>query len=122
MSMRDYSFVDYGIVLNDIVDYETLCELAEDDKIEHQFSFTGEAFEVRDDGYTDWGNCETYSDDTVYYVSLPRYPNLFKAAYRDMNELVLSAASRYRKIKGLPKLTNEQIRGNLRLIQGTYYG
>jgi len=122
MSMRDYAFSEYGIVLNDLIGDDTLQELAENDVISSQFSFTGESFEVNDDGSTDWGNSETYNDGTVYYVELPKYPHLFKAAYRNMNALVKSIAARYRKIKGLPKLTNRQIREKLRLIQGTYYG
>ena len=122
MSMRDYAFSEYGIVLNDLIDDDTLQELAENDVISSQFSFTGESFEVNDDGSTDWGNSETYDDNTVYYVELPKYPHLFKAAYRNMSELVKSMSVRYRKIKGLPKLTNRQIRDKLRLIQGTYYG
>ena len=122
MSMREYAFTGSGVVLNDLVDYDTLQELAENEDIAQQFSFTGEAFAVKDDGCEDWGRSEPFDDDTVYFVELPRYPRFFEAAYRDMRHLIDAMVRAYRRVEGLPRLTRKQIRDNFRSIQGTYYG
>ena len=125
MSMRNYACVDYGIVLNGLVNADALEELAEDETVEHQFSFTGEAFPLRDDGSLDWGNGDAFDDESVYYLS-SRWPKLFEAAYPDMKAMVSDMLSRYREaweVDGrLPRLTSEQVRKRLRAIQGTYYG
>jgi len=123
MSMRDYSVVAYGVVLNNLVDDDDLLQdLVEGDSISSQFSFTGESFKIKDNGNPDWGQCEDYRDDTIYYVELPKYPSLFKAAYKNMRELVTDMVNRYNGIEGLPKLTRKKVRESIRLIQGTYYG
>lgn len=127
MSMRDYALCDHGLVLNGLVaDKGLLEELADCDVIESQFSFTGEAFPLHDNGETDWGHGDSFNDETVYYVSVQRHPSFFKAAYPDMGALVRSMCRSYgqcRKADGrLPKLTADQVRLGLRAIQGTYYG
>ena len=122
MSMQDYGFSAYGVVLNDIVDGDLLEDLAESDAISSQFSFTGEAFKMRGNGHPDWGDALEFDDNTVYYVELPRYPEFFKAAYPNMKALMADMARAVRKVKGLPTLTPRQIRENFRKIEGTYYG
>ena len=122
MSMNDYGFTAYGVVLNDIVDDDLLADLAENDEIASQFSFTGEAFKMRDNGCPDWGDQIAFDDNTVYYVELPKYPEFFKAAYPNMKALMADMARAVRRVKGLPKLTQKQIRDNLRKIEGTYCG
>lgn len=126
MSTRDYSFADYGIVLNDVVDDNLLQELAERDVVEFQFSFTGEAFPVNDDGTEDWGHGDAFVDNVVYYISVKHYPSLFSAPYKNMTELVDELYASYNKSREcderLPRLSKEQVRKCLRSIQGTYYG
>lgn len=126
MSMRNYSFNDHGIVLNGLVAPDVLEGLAEDDVVETQFSFTGDAFPLDDNGTPEWSNGSSFADEAIYYVSLPKSPSLFKAVYRDMDELVADMLARYRKVrngdKRLPVLTARKVRKLLRMIDGTYYG
>ena len=126
MSMRDYAFTEVGLVLNKLVPGDVLDELAEDETVESQFSFTGEAFPLKADGTENWGHGDAFDDETVYYLSTSRHPTLFKAAYPDMKALVADMLERYgnaRKAdKRLPRLTAGQVRKRLRAIQGTYYG
>ena len=128
MSMRNYSFSTYGIVLNNIVDADVLEELAEDDVVETQFSFTGDAFPLNDNGDQLWGEGESFADKAIYYVALPKSPRFFKAAYRDMDALVADMLARYRKVRRgdekrrLPVLTAKKVRKLLRAVDGTYFG
>jgi len=128
MSMRDYSFSTHGIVLNGLLDADVLGELAEDGVVESQFSFTGDAFPLDDDGNEKWGEGESFADEAVYYVALPKSPRFFKAAYRDMDALVTDMLARYRKVRRgdgkrrLPVLTAKKVRKLLRAIDGTYFG
>lgn len=128
MSMRDYSFVTHGIVLNDIVDSDVLEELAEEDVVSSQFSFTGEVFPLDDDGDPLWDKGESFADASIYYVELPRSPRFFRAAYENMDALVADMLARYRKVRRsdesrrLPVLTAKRVRRLLRAIDGTYCG
>ena len=128
MSMRDYSFSAYGIVLNNVVDADVLEELVEDDVVESQFAFTGDAFPLNDDGNEKWGEGESFADETIYYVKLPKSPRFFEVAYRDMDALVADMLACYRKVRRgdksrrLPVLTAKKVRELLRSIDGTYYG
>ena len=126
MSMRDYAFCDHGLLLNKLVDDDLLQELAENEVIESQFSFTGEAFPLNDNGHEDWAHGDPFNGETVYYLSVTYHPGLFSLAYSCMDELVKDLQRQYRKArrkcKELPKLTARQIRENVRSIQGTYYG
>lgn len=128
MSMRNYSFSTSGIVLNGLLDADILDELAEDEFVDTQFSFTGEAFPLDDDGSPLWSEGESFADESIYYVELPKSPHLFKASYRDMDALVADMLKRYRTVcrrddeSRLPMLTANQVRKRLRVIEGTYYG
>lgn len=126
MSMRDYAFCDHGLLLNKLVGDDVLEELAENEVIESQFSFTGEAFPVNDDGRERWGHGDPLNDETVYYLSVTNKPGLFSLAYGGMDELVKDLQQQYRKARRkdgrLPKLTAKQIRERVRSIQGTYFG
>ena len=126
MSMRDYAFYEVGILLNGLVHEDVLSELAEDEVCESQFSFTGEAFPIRDDGTEDWGHGDSFADMTVYYIAAPRHSTLFKAAYAHIYALVADVLDAYRTARKsdgrLPALTTAQVRKRLRFIQGTYYG
>ncbi len=130
MSMRYYPVCGYGILLDydtariiyhhipDNEKYEDLDELLEDlwdsGVCEYISDFEGEAIKVDADGTLDWDNTEYfYSDDSIYFISL-KGPQLFKAPYKNMDDLVNSLkeevgeyfpddfdyASRIRRIEG----------------------
>ena len=128
MSMRNYSFSDYGIVLNGLVGVDVLEELAEDETVDTQFSFTGDAFPLDDEGNPVWNKADTFCDESLYYVPLQRSPGFFKAAYKNMDELVADMLARYRNARRsdekrrLPVLTAKKVRKLLRKVDGTYYG
>ena len=126
MSMRDYAFQAYGILLNGLVDDDLLEELAENETVESRSSFTGEAFAMRDDGTEDWGDSVCFKYTTVFYLDVPRYPKFFKAAYKDMDDLLHATAKVYWSVRRedgrLPKLGMLDIRKRIRSITGTYYG
>lgn len=122
MSTREYAFTGYGVLLDDIVDEDLLCELSETGEVEVQFSFTGEVFPLRDDGCEDWGEVEYKNDEPLYFISLPKYPQFFKAVYSDMEALVSDMHMAYSQVRGLPKLSKDEVRKRLRSFQGTYYG
>ena len=132
MSMADYAFSDHGMVLNDIegakalIGHGILEELAEFNTIESQFSFTGEAFPLKDDGSPRWCNGDHFNSDTVYYIRTRKSPNLFDKAYSGMNELLDELCEEYRKLRKteprLPKIARDEVRKRIRYILGTYYG
>lgn len=127
MSMRNYSFSDYGIVLNGLLDTDILEELAEDE-IVVTLPFTGDAFPLDDSGHPEWNEAEMFNDEAIYYISLQMSPSFFKATYSDMKELVADMLARYRKVRRsdksrrLPVLTAKKVRKLLRMVDGTYYG
>ena len=126
MSMRDYSFITHGIVLNGLLDTDVLEELAEDEIVE-TLPFTGDAFPLDDSGHPEWNEAEMFNDEAIYYISLQKSPSFFKATYSDMEELVADMLARYRKVRRsdesrrLPVLTAKKVRKLLRMIDGTYY-
>lgn len=122
MSMREYAFTGYGVLLNDIVDEDLLCELSEKGEVEVQYSFTGEVFPLCDDGLEDWGQGEYKNDEPLYFVSLPEYPKFFKAVYPDMEALVSDMHMALSQVQGLPKLSKAEVRKRLRSFQGSYCG
>lgn len=135
MSMRDYAFYDYGIVLNGLgctkgkhPDFDENCleEMAESEVVEHQFSFTGEAFPLDDNGLCDYGHGDSFDDECVYYIASRKHGTIFTRAYSGMKELMDELCTSYRaarKADGrLPYLTRAEIRERLRYITGTYYG
>lgn len=135
MSMRDYGVDDYGIVLNGLCDREGkhpdfdedwLEEMHEDEIIDAQTSFTGEAAPLSDQGHPDWSHEDYFNDETLYYLSLKKSPMLFKRAYKDMNELMDELVESYNAARKaddrLPELTREELRSMLRYISGSYNG
>lgn len=120
MSMQHYAFTGYGVVLNGLADEELLSELADAGRIEAQYSFTGEAFPLKDDGTEDWGRGRPFDGETVYFVPLPKYPSLFKAAYPNMVALATDMQLAYDRVEGLPKATVANL--GIVSIQGSYFG
>lgn len=126
MSMQHYAFSEVGMLLNGLAKDGVLEEMAETDAIEFQFSFTGEAFPMDDNGIEDWGNGKPITDKTLYYLGAKRRSTLFRAAYANMDELLSELSTRYNLARKsdnrLPRLTPEQIRRHIMVMQGTYYG
>lgn len=138
MSMRDYAVDDYGLVLSSddlrllaekIVDDFRECEWENDmysiieevvDKlgIEYISSFTGEAYQLLDDGDVDWADSDFFNDDMIYYIHASKYPNIFKKAYEGMDELLEEFKEKIEKY-----LPNDfDFRGHTKHIVGTYFG
>ena len=134
MSMRDYAVDDYGFVLDDEtmkmivskLDIEPLDEDADlayilyDEGIcEYISEFTGEAQEINNDGYFNWGGeYKSFSGDKIAYVPLAKYPTLFKRAYNDMEEIVEEFKTKIGEY--LPE--DFDYRSRVCHICGTYYG
>lgn len=135
MGMRENPVDDYGLLLTDeaikiiaskaLDDFEEVDEdeygdaLYDEGICEYIGEFTGEAGILYDDGMNDWlSNGETYDGDQIYYIPSKSYPTLFKAAYKDMNELIAEFKSDIGEY--LPD--DFDYRANIRHIVGTYFG
>lgn len=138
MSMRDYGVNDYGLIVNKETmkllaskaineyteeDYEKepeyyVDELYEAGIIECIGEFTGESMEIGDDGDNLWSSGETYDSDRIHYVPILKQSTLFKAAYKDMDELVSELKKQLEEY--LPD--DFDYRSNVRHIVGTYFG
>ena len=133
MSMRTYSYEDYGLVLNEET-IKMICEkvFADDPHGEEDDgyalydagicnivgNFTGELFPISDEGRDVWDKSETPDDDTVYYISVKKYPSLFGTAYNNMNELI----AEFREILDEYLPNDYDYRANIRHIVGTTFG
>lgn len=138
MSMRDYAVDDYGLVLNTnhlhLISAKLLDDYSEKewendryglveavvDKLGIQSigNFSGEAFTINDNGEPDWSNTEVYSEDPIYYVNTSAYPNLFKQAYKNINEII----DEFKKKIGEHLPLDFDYRNCIRHIVGTYFG
>ena len=133
MSMRDYAFEDYGLVL----DYPTMqhickkmfkdepvdegdegCALYDYQVCDLVSQFTGEAFYVTDNGDVAWNNSTSYNCDEVYYMPCDKYPSLFSAAYKDINEMI----EEFKQRIGEYMPDGYDYRSNIRRIVGTTFG
>ena len=108
MGMRDYAIDDYGMhltgeVLKAIASkvygdydeasfecdyYDIVNQLYENGIIEYISDFTGEAYDLDNNGNTKWEASEYYDCDTICYIPLRKHSTLFNAAYNNMNEIV----------------------------------
>ena len=140
MSMRDYAVDDYGLVIDSNIMHCLAVKLYDDctdeewEKDEYGFiegvvdslglesisNFVGEAFPIKDNGDTEWGDASSdfYDNDSIYYVAVSQCPNLFVAPYKDIDDLICSFESAIGEY--LPE--NYAYRRNIRHIVGTYYG
>ncbi len=137
MSIREYGIDDYGLMLDDAAiehiaskfcgDYSKedylrdkwdFIDALSGDIFEMCSNFSGDAVIISDEGYCDWGNVVSYSDDCIFFVPLVHYPLLFSAAYKSIEDIV---SEMKRKVgKYLPPDFN--YRDNIRHIVGTCYG
>lgn len=132
MSMRDYATEDYGLVLDDkalrcicdkvfadnpVDEGDETCALYEAEIINLFSEFTGEAFCINDKGDDVWDCSTSYSCDEVPYVPLRKYPSLFRAAYKDFNEIIEELKEKIGEY--MPE--DYDYRANIRHIIGTTF-
>lgn len=138
MSMRDYAVNDYGLLMTvemmqmiaskvckDYTDEDYKDdpwsfneEICDKGIAEYISSFTGESTEINDDGSFNWGIGEYYDDDVIWYAPTKNISTLFKAAYKDMNEMI----EEFKKRLGEYLPADFDYRKYIRNISGTYYG
>lgn len=141
MGMMDYGVDDYGLVLNTnhlkLLAYQLCEDYSEKEweedassryvyaekvsgklNIEYISEFTGEALYINDDGNDRWINTDAYSCDTIYFIPIRYYPNLFKSYYTCIEDIVFELKEKIGKY--LPATFD--YRNNIRHIIGTYYG
>jgi hypothetical protein len=136
--MRDYAVNDYGLLMtiemmqmiaskvcDDYTDedykddpYPFNGELYDKGIVEYIGDFTGESIEINDDGTVNWGVSEYYSADIIWYVPTKNISTLFKAAYKDIDEMIEEFRERFGKY--FP--ADFDYRKYIRHISGTYYG
>ena len=141
MSMKECAVYDYGMLLT----LDTMKELAKMhckdftkeafaeneydfyEEVEEIFGgniewiseFTGEARYIEDSGSDEWGSQTEYFDgDYIYYVPIHRMVSLFKAPYKDMDDMIADFKDRV----GEYMPSDFDYRANLRHIIGTYWG
>ena len=132
MSMKTYAFEDYGLVLTDEI-MKTICEKAFKEPAEDESfgmalydadicscagNFTGEIFSVLDTGSDNVYGSDDIEDDSVYYVAARKYPTLFNAAYKDMDEMV----TEFKEALGKYLPADFDYRSNIKHIIGTTWG
>lgn len=131
MSMQNYALDEYAMLLDkDLVveilknmdigydDEDPVYSLYKEGLCEYQSEFTGEVFGITDSGATDWKNEKFYRSDTVVYFPLRSYCTLFKAAYRNMDEIINELEDAFGEY--LPE--DFDYRSRICRITGTYYG
>ena len=132
MSMREYAYEDYGLILDEptmehifvkkfnepVGDEHVGCALYDSEFCTCAPQFTGEASGIHDDGKDDWSNSLVYECDEVYYVPLNKYPSLFKAPYNNIDEIV----EEFKEKLGEYMPDDYGYRANLRHIIGTVWG
>ena len=133
MSMRDYSYVDYGLVLDEQTvkhmynkafdgreeEWEDMLYALYDEGIcEYAGDFTGEAIGVDDDGSNSWNDTIVYNNDMLYYVPLRKYPSLFHKAYDSIIDIINELKENIGQY--MPEGYN--YRANIRHIVGTTFG
>ena len=138
MSMRDYAVDDYGLLMTEemmkMVASKVCEDYTEEDYEDDEYSFneeiyaqgiveyisdfTGESIAINDKGESTWSVSESYSYDAIWYVPTKNISTLFKAAYKDMDEMI----EEFRKRLGGYLPTDFDYRKYIRHISGTYYG
>lgn len=138
MSMRDYAVNDYGLLLTEetlrIIASKVCNNYTDEAYKEDEFAFkdslydkgivdkisefTGEAFAINDIGETLWFTSDFFDYDMIWFVHTKKISMLFRAAYRDMDELI----NEFKERLGEYLPADFDYRNNIRHISGTYYG
>ena len=138
MSMRDYAVHDYGLLMtkemlkavaskvidgysdeeydNNEMDFNY--ELYELGIIETISEFTGEAMQINIDGSDNWSNSEYFNSECIYYIPTSKYPSIFAAAYKNMDEI----ANEFKEKLGEYLPDDFDYKFYIRHIVGTYFG
>lgn len=133
MSMRDYAFDDYGLVLDKETvkiiasqvfdDYtpdeeDVVFDLCDKGICECVGEFNGAAQALDDDGMFSWyADDHSYDFEPIAYIPLRNYPTLFKKAYNNMDEIV----EEFKKKIGEYLPEDFDYRSRICHISGTYY-
>lgn len=139
MGMRDYGFDDYGFIFTEEVIHLIAPHICEDyseraweennsryfmDEIYEKLgtewvgNFTGELVSVSDDGKDDYSQPVWEGMETIYYISTRKYPSLFEAPYKDMNEII----DEFKQILSRYLPPNFDYRKYFKHIMGSYWG
>lgn len=138
MSMRDYAVDDYGLLMTremmKMVVSKVCADYTEEDYEDDEFSFnevlydeglveyigdfTGESIVINDYGENVWGDSESYRGDVIWYVPTKNISTLFKAAYKNINEMI----DEFRDELGEYFPADFDYRKYIRHISGTYFG
>ena len=132
MRMREYAYEDYGLVLDKptmehifvkrfnepIGDEDAGYALYDAEVCTCACQFTGEAFNIEDNGNDSWYDTIAYASDEIYYVPFNKYPSLFKASYKDINDIV----EEFKEKLGEYMPENYNYRANIKHIIGTVWG
>lgn len=137
--MRDYAVNDYGLLMNEEMlkliaskycadyteeNYEEDSEPYKDELwdaglCERISEFTGESISINDEGVDDWGGeSEFYDSDMLYYIPIGRSSTLFRAAYRNIEQLI----NEFKDSIGEYLPEDFDYRSKIRHFCGTYYG
>ncbi len=126
MSMREYGYSDYGMIIDGIAekeilkrgDYEDLYELWENGRCQYVSEFTGTAYRLNEHGDPTWSEDYMFDDDQLYYVGLGKEPALCRQAYSSVDEIVEELKNNLNDL-----LSDDfDIRSRLCFIAGTYWG
>lgn len=123
MSMNEYGFFDYGMIIDSVAakeilgrgGYEDLGELWDEGRCQFICEFTGAAHCLDDYGHPSWKGDYIFEDDELYYVPLSRTPSLCCQAYSSVDEIVEETKFNLNDL--LPE--DFDIRNRLCLIEGT---
>lgn len=138
MSMRDYAVDDYGLLMTKemmkMVASKVCVDYTEEDYDEDEYAFneelydmgiveyisefSGEAIAINDNGENAWCDSEYYGCEMIWYVPAKKISTLFKAAYKDMDEMV----DEFRCRLGEYLSEDFEYRKYIRHISGTYFG
>lgn len=87
--------------------------------ITYLFDFTGDAFALSSDGYTLWLSDDniSYDCETVCFVPTKKYASLFKASYKNFDEVI----AEFKKEVGRYLPDDFDYKAKLRHITGSYF-
>lgn len=126
MSMHEYGYSDYGMIIDNAAEkeilergeYADLSELWKDGRCQYVSEFTGTAYRLNAHGDPTWSEDYMFDGDQLYYVGLGKEPSLCRQAYSSVDEIVEEVKNDLSDL--LPD--DFDIRSRLCFIDGTYFG
>ena len=137
--MREYAVDTYGILLDEDLMKQLASKICDDYSdgdyeedpygfnetveealtcVDYISNFSGEAFPIEDDGRETTLDSEDYSEEAVYILTASRTPSLFKAAYKNIDEMVED----FKYAIGIYLNPDFDYRKRVRHFVGTYWG